>query len=133
MPQLSPGADFPERADDNRRLWDANAAWWDDKIGDGNEVQDLLIAPASERLLAVHPGDTVLDIACGAGRLTRRLAELGTRVTAFDRSEAFIERALASGPVSLSTGWRSRASRRRGVRDRDCDGPICRRFRRCWP
>jgi SAM-dependent methyltransferase len=91
MPQLSPGADFPEHADENRRLWDANAAWWDDKIGDGNDIQDLLIAPASERLLAVHPDDTVLDMACGAGRFTRRLAELGARVTAFDHSEAFIE------------------------------------------
>ena len=106
MPQLSPGADFPEHADENRRLWDANAAWWDDKIGDGNEIQDLLIAPASERLLAVHPGDTVLDIACGAGRFTRRLAELGARVTAFDHSEAFIERARERTPNSATIEYR---------------------------
>ncbi len=30
-------AEFPELADDNRRIWDANARWWDDEIGDGND------------------------------------------------------------------------------------------------
>jgi 2-polyprenyl-3-methyl-5-hydroxy-6-metoxy-1,4-benzoquinol methylase len=106
MPQFSPGADFPEHADENRRLWDANAAWWDEQIGDGNDIQDLLIAPASERLLAVHPGDTILDIACGAGRFSRRLAELGARVTAFDHSEAFLERARQRTPDSATIEYR---------------------------
>jgi 2-polyprenyl-3-methyl-5-hydroxy-6-metoxy-1,4-benzoquinol methylase len=106
MPHLSPSADFPGYADENRRLWDANAAWWDDQIGDGNEFQDLLIEPASERLLAVRPGDAILDIACGAGRFTRRLAQLGARVTAFDHSEAFIERARQRTPETATIQYR---------------------------
>jgi 2-polyprenyl-3-methyl-5-hydroxy-6-metoxy-1,4-benzoquinol methylase len=83
-------AEFPERADENRRIWDANARWWDDRIGDGNDFQNLLIEPATERLLSIRPGDTILDAACGGGRFARRMADLGARVVAFDDSAAFI-------------------------------------------
>ena len=86
-------SEFPEHAEDNRRVWDANARWWDDKIGGGNQFQDLLIEPATERLLQVQPGDQILDAACGAGRFARRMADLGASVVAFDHSAAFIERA----------------------------------------
>jgi 2-polyprenyl-3-methyl-5-hydroxy-6-metoxy-1,4-benzoquinol methylase len=86
-------AEFPEQADDNRRIWDANALWWDDRIGDGNDFQTVLIEPATERLLDVVAGDTILDAACGAGRFARRMAELGARVVAFDYSAEFIARA----------------------------------------
>lgn len=85
--------EFPEHAEENRRIWDLNARWWDDRIGDGNDFQALLIEPATERLLDIHAGDTILDAACGAGRFTRRLAELGARVVAFDYSGEFIARA----------------------------------------
>jgi len=88
-----PGAEFPDHADENRRIWDANARWWDDRIGDGNDFQTLLIEPASERLLEIAAGDVILDVACGAGRFARRMVELGARVVAFDCSARFIERA----------------------------------------
>jgi 2-polyprenyl-3-methyl-5-hydroxy-6-metoxy-1,4-benzoquinol methylase len=88
-----PESEFRGYADENRRIWDANARWWDDRIGDGNDFQTLLIEPATERLLAVSGGDVILDIACGAGRFARRMAELGARVVAFDHSTKFIERA----------------------------------------
>jgi SAM-dependent methyltransferase len=86
-------AEFPEHAEENRRTWDVNARWWDDRIGDGNDFQTLLIEPATERLLDVRAGDTILDAACGAGRFARRMAALGARVVAFDYSAAFIARA----------------------------------------
>jgi 2-polyprenyl-3-methyl-5-hydroxy-6-metoxy-1,4-benzoquinol methylase len=85
--------EFPGQADENRRIWDANARWWDDQIGDGNEFQTQLIEPATERLLGVRAGDTILDVACGAGRFARRMAALGARVIAFDYSSQFIARA----------------------------------------
>jgi SAM-dependent methyltransferase len=91
-------AKFPEQADENRRIWDANAHWWDDRIGDGNDFQTELIEPATERLLDVTAGDTLLDAACGAGRFARRMAQLGARVVAFDYSAAFIARARERTP-----------------------------------
>jgi 2-polyprenyl-3-methyl-5-hydroxy-6-metoxy-1,4-benzoquinol methylase len=86
-------ADHPELSAETRDIWNANAKWWDERIGDGNDFQNYLIEPASEALLEIAPGDDVLDVACGAGRFTRRMAELGARVTAFDQADAFIERA----------------------------------------
>jgi len=86
-------SEFPELGHENLQIWNANAAWWDDQIGDGNEFQTHLIEPATERLLDISRGDLILDIACGAGRFARRMAELGGHVTAIDHSNEFIERA----------------------------------------
>ena len=96
--------EFPEHSVENRRIWDANARWWDDRIGGGNDFQTLLIEPATERLLAVSAGDRILDIACGAGRFARRMAELGARVVAFDCSAKFIERARERGRPVIRSG-----------------------------
>ena len=90
--------EHPCTAEENRRIWDANARWWDDRIGDGNPFQDLLIEPATERLLEITPGDHILDVGCGAGRFARRMAELGAHVVAIDHSAGFIERALERTP-----------------------------------
>lgn len=97
--------DYPEHTEENRRIWDANAEWWDDRIGDGNEFQTLLIEPATERLLAVSAGDVILDSACGAGRFARRMAALGASVVAFDYSERFIERARARTGVGVAVEY----------------------------
>lgn len=88
-----PSPDFPEYDSRTAEVWDTLAGWWDDKIGDGNDFQDYLIEPATERLLALKPDELVLDIACGAGRFTRRMADLGAMVVAIDHSELFIRRA----------------------------------------
>ena len=34
---------FPGHSEDDRRVWDANARRWDDRIADGNHFQTLLI------------------------------------------------------------------------------------------
>lgn len=88
-----PSPDFPEYNELTREVWDGIAEWWDDKIGDGNSFQNLLIEPATERLLQVQPGERLLDIACGAGRIARRMAALGASVVAIDHSAKFIQRA----------------------------------------
>ena len=85
--------DFPEYDSKVVGAWDRLAEWWDDKIGDGNEFQDYLIEPATERMLALKAGEQVLDIACGAGRLARRMAGMGAVVTAIDQAERFLNRA----------------------------------------
>jgi len=98
MTTQDPSPDFPEYDDRTTEVWDRLAEWWDDRIGDGNEFQDHLIEPSTERLLALQPGELVLDIACGAGRFARRMADLGARIIAVDHSEKFIERARERSP-----------------------------------
>ena len=89
------GEEWRELSRQTHDAWDEIAPFWDDQMGDGNLFQRQLIDPATERLLGVQPGQTVLDIACGNGVSTRRLAELGASVVALDFSEAFIQRARA--------------------------------------
>jgi SAM-dependent methyltransferase len=81
--------------DEARAAWDENAAFWDARMGDGNDFLNELVWPATERLLALRPGERVLDVACGNGVVSRRLAATGARVTAFDFSEHMIARARA--------------------------------------
>lgn len=78
---------------ETRDIWDRNAEWWDDRMGEGNDFQRILIGPATERLLELRPGETVLDIACGNGAFARRMAQLGAQIVAFDFSERFLARA----------------------------------------
>ena len=75
--------------------WEKKAAFWDEMMGEGNAFQRVLIGPATERLLKVRSTETVLDVACGNGVFSRRLAELGARVVAIDFSEKFVELARA--------------------------------------
>ncbi len=76
--------------------WEANAAVWDTKMGDeGNNFFRILCWPAMLDLLDLQPGQHVLDIGCGNGLTSRKLAELGAEVTAFDFSANLI--ALAKG------------------------------------
>lgn len=87
--------DFPEFLSEAVEIWDEISGWWDDTIGDGNTAQDYLIEPTQERLLELRRGERVLDIACGAGRFTRRMADNGAIITAVDHSKNFIKRARA--------------------------------------
>ncbi len=79
------------------RVWDRNAAFWDSRMGEGNDFHLQLVRPASERLLAIVPGERVLDVGCGNGLVARRLAELGARVLACDVSPKMIEAARTRG------------------------------------
>jgi len=56
---------------------------------------NILCWPSIVSLLAPQPGQHILDIACGNGLTSRRLAALGVKVTAFDFSANLIEKAKA--------------------------------------
>src|SRR5512145_2367926 len=79
--------------EETRAVWNRNAAFWDERMGEGNDFVEVLIWPATERLLQLRPGERVLDIACGNGLTTRRLAALGAEVVAFDFAEEMIAHA----------------------------------------
>ena len=76
-------------------IWERNAAFWDEYMGEGGVFQRVLIGPATEHLLDLQPGERVLDVACGNGAFARRMAALGARVVACDFAPTFIERARA--------------------------------------
>ncbi|HEV2528348.1 MAG TPA: class I SAM-dependent methyltransferase [Thermomicrobiales bacterium] len=78
-----------------RVIWDGKAAFWDDRMADGNRFHLSAVVPAAESLLGEVTGQRVLDIGCGNGVFTRRLAELGATVVATDFSPVFLERAAA--------------------------------------
>ncbi|MDM9384681.1 methyltransferase domain-containing protein [Chlorogloeopsis sp. ULAP01] len=85
-------------------VWNANAAWWDAEVGETDFSHEYVINPAMETLLAIKPGERVLDVACGNGTFARRLARLGGSVLAFDFSEELLKCAKArtiSSPGSI--------------------------------
>jgi len=95
---------FQEYTDEVRDVWNENAAYWDTQMGEGNDFVNVLCWPALERLLAPTAGMRVLDVACGNGLISRRLARTGALVTAFDVSAELIARAKArtqpaDGPI----------------------------------
>jgi|CXWL01.1.fsa_nt_gi 2-polyprenyl-3-methyl-5-hydroxy-6-metoxy-1,4-benzoquinol methylase len=80
--------------DELRRIWDANAAFWDEYVGPaGNAFHRVLVSPAQMRLLALAPGERVLEFACGNGQFTREMTVAGAHVLATDISSTFVERA----------------------------------------
>lgn len=96
--------DVQNANEETRRAWEANAAFWDEKMGEGNDFVNVLQWPAILRLLDPKPGQKILDIATGNGLTARRLAALDAQVTAFDFSEELIKLAQAhSAPNPLIT------------------------------
>src|SRR5262249_4340440 len=85
-----------------RRAWNRNASFWDERMGEGNDFVELLIWPVTERLLDLRPGERVLDIACGNGLTSRRMAALGVEVVASDFSEQMINLAKSRTIADLN-------------------------------
>lgn len=83
--------------EDAQRAWNSNAQFWDEQMADGNEFFNVLVWPAVEALLQPAPGEFLLDIACGNGLTSRRLASAGAKVTAFDYSGPMIDLARKRG------------------------------------
>ena len=77
----------------SRAAWNTNAAYWDERMGEGNDFVNVLVWPATHRLLNAQPNQRILEVATGNGLYARKLAALGARVTAFDFAENLIERA----------------------------------------
>jgi 2-polyprenyl-3-methyl-5-hydroxy-6-metoxy-1,4-benzoquinol methylase len=74
--------------------WNENSDYWDSYMGEeGRTFQKILIGPVTEKLLDLKPGEKVLDIACGNGAFTRRMAQLGAIVTGCDFSEKQLKHA----------------------------------------
>ena len=77
--------------DDVQKGWDDAAEIWDSGYGKyGDSYRMNLFNPVLFPLLGDVKGKKVLDAGCGAGYLSRLLAEMGARMTGVDFSESFI-------------------------------------------
>ena len=81
----------PYRAADPERFWTR-----------GEEDLDRLLGQVGRTLA---PGDVVLEIGCGVGRLTRVLAARTARVLALDVSAEMLARARALNPHLANVEW----------------------------
>jgi 2-polyprenyl-3-methyl-5-hydroxy-6-metoxy-1,4-benzoquinol methylase len=85
--------------------WNRNEEFWNERMGEGNDFFNVLLWPAVEKLLKPQPGERLLDVACGNGLTSRRLATAKARVIAFDVSTAMI--AIAAGhPLPFNIDYR---------------------------
>ena len=71
---------------------------WDPALYDSRHSFVWKYGEEMVALLAPRKGECVLDLGCGTGHLTNRIAQLGARVTGLDQSAPMIEQARAAYP-----------------------------------
>jgi len=79
--------------------WEAITDWYDRKQADRGDLwHRALIDPVTLRVVGNCAGKDVLDLGCGNGYLSRRLAQKRARVTAVDSSARMIRNAKSHDP-----------------------------------
>lgn len=104
------GASPPAHADgardargrDAARGWEHVAEWYDDLLEQRrSDLHDTVVVPGVLRLLAVEPGERVLDVACGQGALCRAILEAapGATLVGVDASARLVSAARERTPA----------------------------------
>ncbi len=79
---------------DPKTAWEANADTWTRQARAGYDIyRDYINTPAFLDMLPDITGLTGLDIGCGEGSNTRKVAELGAKMSAIDIAERFVKHA----------------------------------------
>lgn len=79
--------------------WGPVADWYDEYLEvTPDSYQEAVIAPNLLRVLALKPGEKVLDIACGQGYFTRAFLEAGAVAVGADISEELVAAAKKRSP-----------------------------------
>lgn len=85
--------------------WDRSAAAWIAAQGEAGDFsrRRVLDAPMMQRVAQARPAH-VLDLGCGEGRFSRRMAAQGVKVTGLDPTQALIARAENLGGAAYVRG-----------------------------
>lgn len=100
--------DFESLGGETVDIWDRNADFWDERMGEGNAFHKFLIEPTQLGLLSLEAGERVLDIGCGNGQFARKMASLGCEVVAVDAAPRMIENARRRTPDDAEYAGRLR-------------------------
>jgi len=84
--------------------WENVAGWYDKLLEGEGTYQKELILPNLLRLMDIHRGQAVLDLACGPGFFAHEFATRGAVVTGVDASTALIAIAKKNTVVPGPTG-----------------------------
>lgn len=104
-PRTSPPTPVAAHASPTSSSWDHVAEWYDDLLEDrGSDHHENVILPGTLRLLALQPGQRLLDVACGQGVLCRRLAAQGVQCTGVDASPKLVQAAQRAGGGEFVVG-----------------------------
>lgn len=86
--------------------WNGNAQAWAEDVRAGHDrYRDVFTWPVFRSFLPKIPGAEILDLGCGEGENTRRLARDGARMTGIDLSEQMISEARmaeTSDPLGIA-------------------------------
>jgi ubiquinone/menaquinone biosynthesis C-methylase UbiE len=101
MTEKNVGLDNPELNQEANAIWERISGPWDDEMGPiGESFFTQVSDPVADRLLDLKSGEVALDIACGAGRYARHMAEKGVTTIGVDHAEEFLSRARAMSEKS---------------------------------
>src|ERR1700679_446954 len=84
-----------------RKDWDISGFF-----GSGDKDYEQLVAPVLDRLGFSPAGKIMLELGCGAGRMTHAFAAHFDRVIAVDVSEQMLDRAKQLLPEAENVQWR---------------------------
>ncbi|HXE56056.1 MAG TPA: methyltransferase domain-containing protein [Tepidisphaeraceae bacterium] len=86
--------DRPRPQSGPRTDWGDVSQWYDQLVGEsGSEYHREVVLPGTVRLLALQPGESAIDVACGQGVLCRVLNERQVNVTGVDAATELIRAA----------------------------------------
>jgi len=81
--------------------WESSHKWYDCLVGEkGHYYHEHIVLPRSLKLLALKPNDTLLDLGCGQGILSRHLPS-GVGYAGVDASPSLIKEAQKRSPKAF--------------------------------